>query len=227
MGGTMIRWTALCVIAATLASAHGALLETCTEDISAARAREFARSKGGSESNRVCNTDECVRYGRFAFKHWVNTEGERAELAMSRTEIGGTYWYGWSMLLPEGFDPAGSSAIVMQLATWPTKRNRRFPCGANGPYVHVRHDGKMVFHLQHAGDSADAVCDEFVLADDISRLKGKWLDFVMQACWTGDTTGFVKCWMKVADNNYLQKVNYQGPTWWNDEDAGPYLKIGA
>ena len=28
---------------------------------------------------------------------------------MKRTEIGGTYWYGWSMMLPEDFDFSGSA----------------------------------------------------------------------------------------------------------------------
>ena len=46
---------------------------------------------------------------------------------MKRTEIGGTYWYGWSMMLPEDFDFSGSQTIVMQLATWPSPEMENSP----------------------------------------------------------------------------------------------------
>jgi hypothetical protein len=203
------------------------LVESCTEDIAEARGREADRSKGGPENNRLSNTHSPVRAGKIAFRHWVNRRGERSELAMRRTEIGGTYWYGWSMLLPDDFDHRGSDTIVMQLASWPTPRNGKFPHSANGPYLEIQPDGRMIMHLQHKGQNTDMVCDDFVVAEDVARLKGKWLDFVMHARWTGDEDGRFKLWLKVDDNNYLQKVDYEGPVWWNDEDTGPYFKMGA
>jgi hypothetical protein len=81
-------------------------------------------------------------------------------------------------------------------------------------------------HLQHKGQNTDMVCDDFVVVEDVARLKGKWLDFVMHARCTGDEDGHFKLWLKV-DDNYVQKVDYEGPTWWNDEDTGPYFKMGA
>jgi hypothetical protein len=124
-----MKWIAviLLVPAFVATSATAAILEFVTEDIAQARGREFAKSKGGPDNNKLTNIDEPVRAGKAAFKHWVNTKGERSELAMQRTKIGGTYWYGWSMMLPADFDHRGSDTIVMQLASWPTPRNGKFP----------------------------------------------------------------------------------------------------
>jgi hypothetical protein len=80
-------------------------------------------------------------------------------------------------------------------------------------------------HLQHKGEDKDMVCDDFVVADDVSKLKGKWLDFVMHARWTGDRDGLFKLWLKIDDGDYRQRVDYSGATWWNDEDTGPYFKM--
>ncbi len=223
-----MRLTSVLMVAflqSAMGQAH--IIEAVTEDIQQARGREFKGSKGGPEHNRLSNIDTPVRAGETAFKHWVDRRGERSELAMSRTEIGGTYWYGWSMMLPKNFDRRGSNTIVMQLATWPTPRNGRFPCSANGPYIHVTRDGRMIFHLQHKGDDRDMVCDEFVLSEDVSQLKGKWLDFVMHARWTGDPDGFCRLWLKIGNDDFLQKTDYTGRTWWNDEDTGPYFKMGC
>lgn len=205
---------------------QGGIIDLCTENINEARGQEYVKSKGGPDNNKLTNIDSPVRAGKRAFKHWVNNKGERAELAMKRTEIGGIYWYGWSMLLPEHFDYKGSNTIVMQLATWPTPRNGRFPCNANGPFMQVNKNGKLIFYLQHNGDDRDMVCDKFILMDDVSDIKGKWLDFVMHAKWTGDSDGFLSFWFKVGDKKYQKKVTYSGRTWWNDEDTGPYFKMG-
>jgi hypothetical protein len=145
---------------------------------------------------------------------------------MVKTAMGGTYWYGWSMLLPEDFDFKGSKTIVMQLATYPSPRNGRFPAGANGPFMHIDADGKMVFHLQHQGDDRDSVCDRTPIAGDVSKLRGRWIDFVMHARWTGDPDGFLRFWFRVGDEPYVQPIDYKGRTWWNDEDKGPYFKMG-
>jgi hypothetical protein len=225
---TLLAATSL-VLTGFAATSHARadIIESVTEDVAQARGREFAKSKGGPDNNKLANTGEPVRAGKVAFKHWVNTKGERSELAMQRTKIGGTYWYGWSMLLPQEFDHRGSDTIVMQLASWPTPRNGKFPHSANGPYLEFQPDGRLIMHLQHKGEDKDMVCDDFVVAEDVSKLKGKWLDVVMHAKWTGDRDGLFKLWLKVGSDEFAQKVDYSGRTWWNDEDTGPYLKLGA
>jgi hypothetical protein len=49
----------------------------------------------------------------------------------------------------------------------------------------------------------------------------------MHAKWTGDKSGHFQLWMRFGDNPFDQKVDYTGRTWWNDEGAGPYFKMGA
>ena len=146
---------------------------------------------------------------------------------MMKTEIGGEYWYGWSMQLPKDFDHVGHKTIVMQLATYPSPRNGRFPRGANGPFMHVTKEGALIFVHQYAGEGTDSAAQEFMIVPDITKVKGQWLDFVMHAKWTGNPDGFLKFWVKQHDNHYEQKIAYAGRTWWNDEDKGPYFKMGA
>jgi hypothetical protein len=219
----------LAIVAATamVSSSRAEIIESVSEDIATARGQEATRSKGGPNDNTLSNCESPVRAGRTSFKHWVSQRGERSELAMRRTEIGGTYWYGWSMFLPDDFDHRGSDTIVMQLASSPTPRNGKFPHSANGPYLEILPDGRLIMHLQHKGTDTDMVCDDFVVADDIAKLRGHWIDFVMHAKWTGDRDGHFQLWMRAGDAPFVQKVDYSGPTWWNDEEAGPYFKMGA
>ena len=89
--------------------------------------------------------------------------------------------------------------------------------------------GWLVYHLQ-GSDNEDGrgggFCEEIRLAPFDESLKGAWIDFVQHAVWTGDEDGFVRLWMKVGDGDYRQVVDYEGVTWWNDEDGGPYFKMG-
>ena len=106
------------------------------------------------------------------------------------------------------------------------RKGRVLPCRAIGPFMHITAEGKLVFHLQHAGDDVDTKCDEFEIIADVSKLKGKWLDFVMHAKWTGDKDGFLKFWVKEHDNHYAQKIGYVGRTWWERRRPRPLLQNG-
>lgn len=230
--------------------ASAAILQEVTEDIAQARVVEAARSKGGPENNILRNSSadatpvtnaaatartdaqtvsrKFARGGDVCFEHTVTQRGERSELAMMRTEIGGEYWYGWSLLLPEDFDHVGHKTIVMQLATWPSPRNGRFPASANGSYMQITREGVLEFVLQHAGEpSVDTEVKRYVIHPDITKAKGRWFDFVMHAKWTGDKDGFLKFWAKHHDNHFEQKIAHTGRTFWNDEEHGPYFKMGA
>lgn len=205
------------------------IIDSVTEDIKEGHA---SMGDGGSSCNKLenvttfmGNTAHPVRAGQRAFRHWINNCGNRSELSMKKTVIGNTYWYGWSIYIPsdwkdssEGFD------IFAQWATYPTPRNGKFTCGANGSYM-VRNRDTLIFKFQHKGDKADIQCDRYNLVT-IPEMRGKWVDFVMQANWTGDTDGFLKLWMKVGNGSYTQKVDYKGRTFWNDEGSGPYFKMG-
>ncbi len=200
------------------------IIESVTESVKEARGREFVKSKGGPECNELMEVSSPTRAGKTAFKHWVSQCGERSELAMARTEIGGTYWYGWSMFIPADYDHREHYTIVMQLATWPSPRNGEFPCSGNGHKISITDSGNLRYDLQRAGKTQDSVCEKFQLGD---LVKGKWTDFVMHAKWTGDEDGFLKLWMRIGKEKYEHKIDHKGRTWWNDEDKGPYFKMGA
>jgi hypothetical protein len=209
----------------TAAKAPAEIIESRTDDLARANA-EAVKSKGGPDNNRLELVTAPTRAGTHAFKHWISRQGERSELAMSKTKIGGEYWYGWSMFLPADFDHTGSRSIVMQLATFPTPRNGRFPLSANGSYMSVDGDGRLRFHLQRKGEDKDMVGESFTLLEDIAKVKGCWLDFVMHAKWTGQPDGFLRLWLRAGDEAYAQKLDWKGRTFWDDEDKGPYFKMG-
>jgi hypothetical protein len=201
------------------------IIDEVTEDIGTARGREFQKSKGGPEHNKLSTVSSPTRAGKVAFKHWVDQHGERSELAMARTRIGRTYWYGWSMFLTEDFDHRGHYAILMQLAAYPSPRDGKFPCGGNGHMISVGDSGTVSYALQRQGETKDSECEKFSLGD-VGAMKGRWVDFVMHARWTGDSDGFLRLWMKIGDGPYDKKIDYEGRTWWNDEGDGPYFKMG-
>ncbi|PPS41148.1 polysaccharide lyase [Chroococcidiopsis sp. TS-821] len=209
-----------------------AIIDSVTDDISNARGREFAQDKGGSACNKLENvtsvmgsTIHPIRAGKQAFRHWVNRCGERSELAMKKTVIGQTYWYGWSMYIPSDWqDPSDAYDILMQWATYPSPRNGRFACGANGSYI-MRSGNNISFRFQRKGENADSECTSYNLGT-LPELRGKWVDFVMHVKWTGNTDGFLKLWTKVGNGTYTQNVDYKGRTFWNDEGEGPYFKMG-
>ncbi|KJH70052.1 polysaccharide lyase [Aliterella atlantica] len=208
------------------------IVESVTENTNEANATEAERSKGGSSCNRLENVSTFegnsihpVRSGQKAFRHTVNRCGERSEFRMKKTKIGETYWYGWSMYIPTDWgssDPGFD--ILTQWATYPTKRNGNFTCGANGSYI-TRNGNNVVFKFQHKGDSEDIQCDRYNLAK-ISDIRGKWVDFVMHVKWTGNKDGFLKLWTRTGGDEYSQDVDYKGRTYWNDEGEGPNFKMG-
>lgn len=197
------------------------IIDSVTENISQA---DDSLGKGGS-CNKLENISSPVRAGQQAFLHWVDRCGERSELEMGKTTIGETYWLGWSMYLPMSWENSSESFdIVAQWAAYPTNRDFGDGCGGVGSKMSIR-DDNLRFDFQHQGDTVDIQCDKYTLGN-INDMKGKWVDFVMHVKWTGDPDGFLKLWMKVGDDSYVQKVDYTGRTFWNDEDRGPYFKMG-
>lgn len=98
---------------------------------------------------------------------------------------------------------------------------------ANKQGMIVDSGGQLVFFLQRQGEKEDAICEKFIIMDKMSEIRGEWLDFVMQVKWTGNADGFLKFWVKKENGaNYSQKIDYKGRTFWNDEDKGPYFKMG-
>jgi hypothetical protein len=212
------------------------IIDSVTEDVSQAQEREYRGSKGGSACNHLenvttfmGNTAHPVRAGRYSFQHVVERCGERSEFAMERTVIGRTYWYGWSVFIPSDWqDTDAGFDTISQWHTFPSSKNFSRACGAGGSFIARGRDGgrgDFEFFLQRAGASAVIECTRFPLAR-VSEVRGRWVDFVMNVRWTGNTNGFLRLWMKIGNGQYTQRVNYQGRTFWNDEGTGPYFKMG-
>jgi hypothetical protein len=202
---------------------------------------DVAMAKGGSDCNHLQNVTTFmgkntypVRSGKYAFQHVVDRCGERSEFRMKKTEIGKTYWYGWSVFIPSDWkDTDAGHDMLNQWHVYPAN-NKNFSkaCGAAGSFLaRGRNGNKEVggdsvdFFLQHAGDSTVIECNKFPLGK-VSQMKGKWTDFVMNVKWTGNKDGFFKLWMKTGNGSYIQKVDYKGRTFWNDEGTGPFFKMG-
>ena len=60
--------------------------------------------------------------------------------------------------------------------------------------------------LQRQGENEDAVCEKFIVMNNVSDARGDWIDFVMHAKWTGDPDGFEILGKKKNDAKYFQKL---------------------
>lgn len=198
------------------------VIDAVTEDISQARSREVSTSKGGDACNRLENTEIA---GRQAFLHWVARCGERSELAMRRTVLGNTYWYGWSIYVPPSWqDTTRGYDIVNQWLVYPAQIHFKDACGAAGSYI-ARSEQSFEFAFQRQGDTQEVVCTRYPLAT-VAQMRGKWVDFVMHVKWTGDDDGHLKLWMRKDNEPYQLKVDHVGSTYWNHTKTGPYFKMG-
>ncbi|MBE9191002.1 heparin lyase I family protein [Gloeocapsopsis crepidinum LEGE 06123] len=201
------------------------VIDSVTEDISQARSREFSNSKGGDACNKLENVTDSTIAGRQAFLHWVARCGERSELAMKRTVLGNTYWYGWSIYIPPSWqDTSRGYDIVNQWLVYPAQIRFKEACGAAGSYI-ARSKDTLTFAFQRQGDTKEVVCTKYPLAK-VAEMRGKWVDFVMHAKWTGNKDGHLKLWMKIGDEPYQLKVEHIGSTYWNHAKTGPYFKMG-
>lgn len=219
----VVAWSTIFIFSVGVHKSNAKIIESVTEKIN-----HVELGKGGANCQKVETTSTFKRGGQKAFKHWIDRCGERAEMKMKRTKIGGTYWYGWSMFIPSDWqDTSAHYDIVNQWATAPTMPVRgggTFKCGANGSHL-ARQDDTFYFIFQRQGDSVDVKCTKYPLAK-VSAVRGKWIDFVMHVKWTGNKDGFLKLWIKAGDRSYTQEINYKGRTFWNDEGTGPYFKMG-
>jgi hypothetical protein len=166
-----------------------------------------------------------VRSGKVAYKHEVTNSGERDEYEFRKTDIGGTYWYGFSYYFTESITKSSGFTIINQIGAYPSNRaNGSFPCGGIGSKMSVR-DGSIMFDFQYSGGGNNRKCTRHKLAS-VEGLENKWTDFVMHAKWTGDEDGFLKIWMRAEGSPWEVKLDYKGRTFWNNEGNGPFFKLG-
>jgi hypothetical protein len=180
-----------------------------------------------------------VRGGMAAVRSFLPSPADyRAELELRKIEYGATSWMGWSVRA----ERAGGGIIFGQLATYPEKEGRltdrcgevdgklqSLYTGGNGHKLSFEtRNGEVVIEyiLRHKGALADVACEIYTLGT-LDEARGRWVDFVLHAKWTGTPEGFLRLWMKVEGRPWTLKVDYKGATWWDDEGSGPYFKMGA
>lgn len=218
--GVMLRLSLL----APGTAAQSNIIDQITENIGQAQGRETG---GGAGCATIENVSAPVRAGSRAFRHFIKNCGDRSELTGIKTDIGKTYWYGWSVYVPSNWQATSKSNIVNQWAAYPAVPGRQgnFPCGGNGHKITFGGGTTLRYDLQHDSSSGDK-CDQYNLLN-ISEMRNKWTDFVMHVKWTGNADGFLRLSYRVGGGAWVtNKINYTGATWWNDEGRGPYFKMG-
>lgn len=186
---------------------------------------DMSKRKDEGTGSRISATTVA---GRKAFKHTLTGSDKRAEFAFAKTDIGVDYTYRWSMYFPPGEKESAGADIVAQWAAHPTPLNGRFPCGGVGHRLSVKNGG-LRFDLQRPSRTggSDAVCTSTqVVAPE--ELRGKWLDFEMQARWTDRSDGYTTITLSVDGAAPRTVLDYRGITFWSAEreDRGPYFKMG-
>lgn len=205
-----------------------AILQALTGDEPAAKDPVAGGAAGWAENLAPQRIGHPVRGGKFAFQHALSAKSARSEIGTKPVAVGSAHWYGWSLQLSENFEPGGRTTVVARLAPAEGGTGRKLPCGDGGTFLGIDERGRLMFHLHHAGpDPGQSACEEFVVIDDVMKIKGRWIDFVLHAKWTGEPSGFAELWVKQHDNNFFQRVAYTGRTWWRDERQGPSFIMGA
>lgn len=148
---------------------------------------------------------------------------ERAELQYRgkvQCEIGEERWYSWKIFFGKDyFKNGGGSGLICQFPTYPTDRNFEEGCHGIGTDIRTNNKQQVVLYFQRPANGKDIDCSHFAIA----KVKPQeWYSIIVHAKWTGENDGFLEIWW-----NGKQVVNlHNQATYWNDEDDGPYFKMG-
>ena len=120
---------------------------------------------------------------------------ERSELSeqKKRTTRGKSYWYGWSLYLPEDY-----------INVYPTKVALGQFHQVEAPPVWMFQNSSGGYHLDRQVHGSTR--EYFELIDE-ENLRGKWHHIEVNARWSEGADGFFKVWV-----NGEQKADYSGQT---------------
>jgi hypothetical protein len=148
---------------------------------------------------------------------------ERAELQYKgqvRCKIGEERWYSWKIYFADDyFKNGGGSGLICRFPTYPTKRDFDDSCHGVGTDIRTTSKKEVILYFQRPANGKDIYCSHHLIANVKS---GKWYHIVVHAKWTGDDDGFLEIWW---DGKKVIDFHHQA-TFWNDEDSGPYFKMG-
>ena len=189
------------------------LMDFETGDLSQASSRE------GQQQKIVSKDEGPVREGTYAYHAMLKKSHERTELTGPRSPAYGIARYGWSIFVPENFDSKTQFTIVTQWHDYGS--GREYPKDGGAPTHLYISNGEWGFKLRHQGEGHSTASEIFKLGS-IDPDKGKWTDWIFEVNWQAPGDGG---WMKLYKNG-KEVVAYEGTTWYNDKNLGPYFKFG-
>jgi Polysaccharide lyase len=177
-----------------------------------------------------------VRQGAESVKCaiWKPTTGDSARAEISdggihlhpKKDTSGNdyyYWYGWSYYIPD--DANWSSATLRQFigqwrfdnqnncVTMMTCGSTTVDVGGSGHHL-ILDAGKLVLTIVTNDTACSTTGRLKVQKFDLGTpVKGKWMDFMMQARWTDTSSGVLNFWVQKDNGGYTQTLAYTGPTW--------------
>ncbi len=147
------------------------------------------------------------------------SQGHRAELRDPYNVVWDEeVWYGFSTRLADDFDLPENVGCV--LAQWHDQAKLGDPSGK--PPIALRYRGSRLFVTGAYGRVASPEPDiryEFASVTDFPR--GVWHDFVFRVFWSRHAASEIEMWLDGA-----KRIEWRGPLAYENEEEGPYLKIG-
>jgi len=174
----------------------------------------------GAEVSVITAADGPVREGKYAAKIALKLDKHRAEVPGFRSDAYGVARYGWSIYIPKEFDAQTHFSIVTQWHSWGS--GRESPKDGGPPTCITISKGTVQFKLLHQGDDGWTSKATYFPLGSVEDMRGQWTDWVMEVNWQAPGKGG---WLKLYRNE-KQLIDYQGTTWYQDKDKGPYFKFG-
>jgi hypothetical protein len=168
---------------------------------------------------------EVVRIGRRACRFELRpgdyvSQGHRAELRDPYNVIfDEEVWYGFSTFLPEDFELP--EPVTCVFAQWHDQAKLGDPSGK--PPIAIRYRGRRLYVTGAYGRVAGPEPDiryEFANVADLPR--GVWHDFVFRVFWSRRGVSEIEAWL-----NKKRLVDWRGPLGYENEEEGPYFKLGV
>ena len=190
-------------------------------DDSEAQAAESCGKQGNCTPCTSCNAgnaltvvDDIVGAGSYAGKARVPRCYERSEWRMNtNASEGSTYWYGWSVYLPNDFTSEGWYTILTQI-----KQRQASSCvGGADHTMTVNSANRLRFDIRE-----DVATD----LGHIDEFKGKWAHFVLQITYRSNSTGSYQLWVKSGEEAYELKADRSGVRTAACSGAIYYFKYG-
>ena len=168
-------------------------------------------------------TSSISRIGTYAMESSINPGEIRSEVEGPWVNVGGEYWYGFSIFLPGDFVVNDDWEMLAQWHGYPD-----FDVGEDwrNPVMALRSDrGKWTLEFKYDSkrntfESGERVYDGMEYFDFGSYETGVWTDWVFHVKWSYKSDGLLEVW-----KNGVKVLYYEGPNAYNDAE-GPYFQMG-